>query len=112
MKMNLPLAALAASLLAAGLPAFAADMHAGHTMSDATVSKAPMSQGVVKKADKAKGMLTIAHGPLENLGMPAMTMGFKVRDAVWLDQLKPGDKIEFRAEELGGALTVTQLTRK
>ena len=35
-----------------------------------------MVDGVVKKIDKAGGKVTVAHGPLTNLNMPAMTMVF------------------------------------
>lgn len=71
-------------------------------------STAPMSTGEVRKVDKSSGKVTIKHGPLANLGMPAMTMVFRVKDPAMLDQLKAGDKINFIAEKLNGALTVIQ----
>jgi Cu/Ag efflux protein CusF len=69
----------------------------------------PMTEGTVKKLDKSAGKLTIAHGPLENLGMPSMTMVFRAKDAAMLDQVKAGDKIRFTAERIGGAFTVIAL---
>lgn len=69
----------------------------------------PMSQGEVKKIDKDNGKLTIKHGPLANVNMPAMTMVFKVADPAMLDKLKPGEKIEFVVEKVNGTLTVTEL---
>jgi Cu/Ag efflux protein CusF len=63
----------------------------------------------VKKVDKAQGKLTLQHGPLENLDMPAMTMVFRVKDAAWLGRLKAGDNIRFMAEKLNGAYTVTRI---
>jgi Cu(I)/Ag(I) efflux system protein CusF len=66
-----------------------------------------MSEGEVRKVDKSGGKITIKHGPLRNLDMPAMTMVFKVTDKGLLDKLKPGDKIRFVAEDVSGALTVT-----
>ena len=72
-------------------------------------AQAPMSEGVVKKVDKARGKVTIEHGPLENLGMPGMTMAFGVKDAAMLDQLKEGDHISFRAEKVDGKFTVTEI---
>lgn len=77
-------AALGAALLSACALSFAADA---------------LSEGTVKKIDKAAGRVTLAHGPLANLNMPGMTMPFAVRDAAWLNKLKPGQKIRFRAEE-------------
>lgn len=68
-----------------------------------------LSEGVVKKVNKAQGKLTLKHGPLENLGMPGMTMVFSVQDAGWLDQVKPGDTIRFLADRVNGMFTVTQL---
>src|SRR5215831_17149714 len=68
-----------------------------------------LSQGEVQKIDKDAGKITIKHGPLDNLGMPAMTMVFHVADPRMLDEVVPGDKIDFLAEKVGGFLTVTQL---
>jgi len=68
-----------------------------------------MSSGEVRKIDKEAGKITIKHGPLANLGMPPMTMVFRVSDPALLDQVKPGDKIGFIAEKANGALTVTKM---
>lgn len=70
---------------------------------------ATLSDGLVKKVDKDQGKITLKHGPLENMGMPGMTMVFRVQDASMLDQIKPGDKVRFYAESMNGALTVTKL---
>ncbi|MBF3543261.1 copper-binding protein, partial [Burkholderia pseudomallei] len=59
-----------------------------------------MSHGEVKKVDTAAGKLTIKHGPIENLGMGAMTMVFKVKDPAMLSQVKAGDTIDFVADEV------------
>lgn len=71
-----------------------------------------MSHGEIKKVDTASGKLTIKHGPLENLGMDGMTMAFKVKDPAMLSQVKVGDKVDFVAEEINGALTVTKLQKQ
>ena len=112
MKTALPLALVLLFATPLASAAEHADSHAMHHDTEASAKKVPLSQGTVKKLDKAKGLVTIAHGPLTNLDMPAMTMSFKLKDPTWLDQLKPGDKISFLAEEIGGALTVTRLERK
>ena len=52
--------------------------------------------------------VTIKHGPLDYLGMPAMTMVFRVKDPAMLDQMKEGDRINFVAEKVNGAITVIQ----
>mgnify|MGYP001141178837 FL=1 len=68
-----------------------------------------LTEGVVKKVDKAQGKLTLKHGPLESLDMPGMTMVFRVQDVSWLDQIKPGDTIRFLADRVNGVFTVTAL---
>lgn len=84
--------------LSAAMPALAMDMnHAGMPAASAQASAA-LSTGVVKKVNKAQGKLTIRHGPLANLDMPAMTMAFRVDDPGVLDRVKPGETIRFRAE--------------
>jgi Cu/Ag efflux protein CusF len=63
----------------------------------------------VRKVDKDAKKITIKHGPLANLDMPAMTMVFQVRDPAMLNQVKAGDKVKFQAEKVGGAFMVTQI---
>ena len=87
----------------------AANDHAGHTMvaQAGNTASSKMVDGLVKKVDKDAGKLTLSHGPLESLNMPAMTMVFRVKEASWLDQMKTGDKIMFVAESINGTITVT-----
>lgn len=95
-----------ASLAAAG--AHAETGHAGDAMAaqGSATSQSRMVDADVRKVDKATGKVTLAHGPLANLDMPAMTMVFRVKEAAWLDRLKAGDKIRFMAERIDGAITV------
>ncbi|GJH28603.1 RND transporter [Caballeronia peredens] len=86
------------------------DMSSGAKQGGAANSS--MSHGEIKKVDTASGKLTIKHGPLENLGMDGMTMAFKVKDPAMLSQVKVGDKVDFVAEEINGALTVTKLQKQ
>ena len=75
----------------------------------AAQSGATLSDGEVRKVDKDAKKITIKHGPLQNLDMPAMTMVFQVRDPAMLAQVKAGDKVRFQAEKVGGAFTITRL---
>ncbi len=68
---------------------------------------ADVSLGEVRKVDKDAKKITIKHGPLPNLDMPAMTMVFQVRDLAMLDQVKAGDKVRFEAQKVGGAFVIT-----
>lgn len=83
--------------------------HGNHAETAVAGQETAMSDGEIKKVDKDTGRLTIKHGPLENLGMPGMTMVFGVKDVSALDVLKAGDKIKFVAEKLEGRYVVTQL---
>ena len=94
------------------LPAVAsmAPVHATTHEASAKASEQPaLAEGEVRKVDKAAKKLTIRHGPLANLDMPAMTMVFHVQDPAMLDTVKGGDKIRFVAEKSGSAYTVTRI---
>jgi Cu(I)/Ag(I) efflux system periplasmic protein CusF len=73
---------------------------------DAHHQPAALSDGEIRKVDKAGKKLTIKHGPLLNIDMPAMTMVFQVKDPKMLDQVKVGDKVKFEAGMLPGGETV------
>ena len=76
---------------------------------DGLHAEAAMSEGEVRKVDSTAGKLTLRHGPLANLDMPAMTMVFRVKDPAWLAQLKVGDRVRFVAKRVDGNLTVTAI---
>ena len=111
MKLSRLLAVAAVAAASAGhaqtTPASGAD-HAAHHPA-AAAAAAPQSDGEVRKIDKEQGKVTLRHGALENLGMPAMTMVFKAADPKILDSVKEGDKVKFTAEKIDGAFTVTAL---
>lgn len=65
--------------------------------------------GEVRKVDKDAKKITIKHGPMPSLDMPAHTMVFQVRDPAMLDRVKTGDKIKFEAEKVGGAFRLTKI---
>src|SRR5215208_88444 len=83
--------------------------HDKKSAASATQSSSAMAEGEVRKVDKDAKKITIKHGPLQKLDMPAMTMVFQVKDPAMLDQVKVGDKIKFDAEKVGGAFTVTRI---
>ena len=78
----------------------------------ATQASGAMAEGEVRKVDKDAKKITIKHGPLQRLDMPAMTMVFQVKDPAMLDQVKAGDKIRFDAEKVGGGFVVTKIEAK
>ncbi|MBP6903526.1 MAG: copper-binding protein [Burkholderiaceae bacterium] len=74
-----------------------------------TAEAADLTEGEVRKIDKAAGKLTLRHAEIRNLDMPAMTMVFQVRDRALLDKLKVGDKVRFRVENSAGGYVVTAI---
>ena len=68
-----------------------------------------MTDGVVRRVDPANGKLTLRHGPIVNLDMPAMTMVFRVQPPGLMNTLKVGDAVKFHAESINGVLTVTAI---
>ena len=68
-----------------------------------------LTEGEVRKVDKEAKKITIKHGPMPSFDMPAMTMVFQVKDPALLDEVKAGDKVQFEAQKLGGAFTVTRI---
>jgi Cu(I)/Ag(I) efflux system protein CusF len=104
---HLTLAAILFSALA--VPAYAQQAAPDHNAHHVAPAKndAALTDGEVRRVDKDARKLTIRHGPIQNLDMPAMTMVFQVKDPAMLDKVKTGDKIKFSAEKVGGTYTVT-----
>lgn len=73
---------------------------------------ATISTGVIQEIDKTGKMITLKHGPIKNMNMPAMTMSFRVRDAAMLRTVKVGESVNFTVENIGNAPTVTTLRKK
>ena len=95
------------------LPATAAIAEDAHHKPDAVVAQASaaLADGEIRKVDKDAKKITIKHGPIESLDMPAMTMVFQVKEPAMLEQVKAGDKVKFATEKLGGAFTVTKIEK-
>lgn len=67
--------------------------------------------GEIRKVDSAQGKLTLRHEAIKNLGMPGMTMVFKVKAPSLLRGLKAGDRVRFVVEKQGSALVITELKK-
>jgi Cu(I)/Ag(I) efflux system periplasmic protein CusF len=65
--------------------------------------------GEVKKIDVEAGKVTLKHGPIQNLDIPAMQMAFRVANPAWLQKLQVGDKVKFEADKVGGQFTITAI---
>jgi len=113
--------------VAAGLPvAHAQHSHGSHAQHGAA-DKAPgtaapasaqaaanasdIAEGEVRRIDKSGGRVTLRHGEIQSLGMPPMTMVFRVKDPALLEGLKVGDNIRFRADQEGSTYILLEVVR-
>jgi len=89
----------------------AEDHSAHHPAGTATAATntADMADGEVRRVDKGAGKLTLRHGEIKSLDMPSMTMVYQVKDPAFLDKVKVGDKVKFRAEKSGSGYVVTAI---
>lgn len=86
---------------------------------DAPDAEAPAPQtgqlasasGVVESVDAAAKKITIAHGAVESLKWPAMTMSFHAPNAD-LTALKAGDRVIFEFASSGMDGTITKIERQ
>lgn len=69
----------------------------------------PLTDGEIRKIDPETGKLTIRHGEIKNLEMPAMTMVFTAKDKAMLDGLKAGDKVKFAVIREDGRMVVIRI---
>jgi Cu(I)/Ag(I) efflux system membrane fusion protein len=90
--------------------------HAGHggnaptASATAGVSTGHKGEGKIEEIDAKSGTVSIAHGPIESLKWPAMTMEFKVANTALLKEVKPGATIAFEFVERGqGEWVITSL---
>ena len=101
---------MAAALLASAAAYAQQTDHSSHHPAQAgAAAAAPQSEGEVRKVDTSQGKVTLRHGPLANLDMPAMTMVFTAADPRLLDGLKQGDKVRFTADKKDGTYIVTAI---
>lgn len=77
----------------------------------AVAATAASATGVVENIDARAGKITIAHGPVDALKWPAMTMTFKAPD-VDLGAIKQGDHVTFEFTSSGMDGTITTITRQ
>ena len=81
------------------------------TLALLAVAPASATEGEVRKIDHTQGKLTIKHGEIKNLQIPAMTMAYKAKPNTLLDGLTVGDKIEFSADKVDGQYVVTAVRK-
>lgn len=74
-------------------------------------TKTGKGTGTVTAIDSAGGKITLDHGPIPELGWPAMKMAFKAGPAV-TSQTAVGDRIEFEVRVSGMESEVTAVANR
>jgi Cu/Ag efflux protein CusF len=110
MKKAIELSLWAAAALAAPALAQQSD-HGAHHGAPRVAQPGALAEGEVRKVDKDAKKITLKHGPITNLDMPAMTMVFRVKDPSMLELVKAGDQVRFAAENVNGQLTITRIDK-
>ena len=64
-------------------------------------------RAVIRSINVAQGKVKLKHGPIERLGMPGMTMVFRVKDPAILEQVKEGDEVGVTVKVEGSRFFVT-----
>jgi Cu(I)/Ag(I) efflux system periplasmic protein CusF len=71
--------------------------------------KPELVDGEVRRINVQRGSITIAHGPIPQLDMGAMTMAFMAKNSAMLQAVKPGDKVKFLPEKVGDDFFVIRI---
>ena len=74
-----------------------------------TAANPGLTDGEIRKIDKEGGKITIKHGEIMHLDMPAMTMVFTAKDKAMLDKVQVGEKIQFIVIQEAGKMVVTDI---
>lgn len=74
------------------------------------VAQEASSSGEVRRVDPAAGKITIKHGAIADMQLPAMTLVYRSSPDL-LKDIKPGDKITFTAKREGDKYVVTQIKK-
>lgn len=82
-------------------------MHASQTVKQVSSAKA---EGIVKMIDQEKHMVTIAHGAIQDIQWPAMTMGFTATPEQ-IVELHKGDSVAFTFSLVGGAAKIESIEK-
>lgn len=71
----------------------------------------PPTKGEVRRVDTNEGRITVKHGPIPALELPAMTLVYRVQDKSLLVVVEPGDTITFTADRIDGQYVILTLSK-
>ncbi|MBI2751897.1 MAG: copper-binding protein [Betaproteobacteria bacterium] len=83
--------------------------HSGQAQAPAAGQKTGKGTGLIQQIDRERGAITVKHGPLQGLNMPAMTMTFLVKDKAMLSNLQPLQKVDFELTYDGKNYRITNI---
>lgn len=89
------------------LPAQATEMGMASTAKPA--GQMAHAEGVIKALDAKAGTVTLAHGPVQELKWPAMTMAFRLAKPELAKGLVVGKKVQFEFQAHGMAAVITAI---
>ncbi|ODP30762.1 copper-binding protein [Pandoraea sp. ISTKB] len=106
------LASLSASAFAAGdMGNMAMPAEPTTTPASTADANAALTDATVKSVDTSTGMVMLQHGTMANIGMPAMTMAYKAKDAAMAKGIHAGEKVRVRVENVSGTLTIVRMDK-
>lgn len=68
------------------------------------------ASGEVRRVNADEGKITIKHGAISELELPAMSLVYRAEPTL-LQDIKPGDKITFTAKREGDRYVVTKISK-
>lgn len=68
------------------------------------------ARGEVRRLDASKGTITIKHGAISDLNLPAMTLVYEV-EPVLLEGVQPGDQVRFKVRHENNTYRVIELKK-
>lgn len=74
------------------------------------VAQEASASGEVRRVDAAAGKITIKHGAISDLQLPAMTLVYQI-DPALLKDIQPGDKVKFTAKRVAGQYVVIKISK-
>jgi len=66
--------------------------------------------GEIRRVDAQAGKVTIKHGAIAALDLPAITLVYRI-DPALLAGLQPGDKVKFTARRVDGQYVVIEISK-
>ncbi len=79
------------------------------TQAPADSSKTGKGTGLIQQIDREKGTVTLKHGPLQGINIPAMTASYRVKDKAMLSDLWSPQMVVFELTYDGKQYLITHI---